>query len=587
MKAKIGRTERESTSPQRGIERWVAGLATARNYRLAWLPHDLLAGLSLCAVLIPTGMAYAQAAGLPAISGLHASFAALLAYAVFGPSRILVLGPDSALIALIAATVGPLAHGNGPHALALASALALLSGGLCVAVGMLKLGFVTELLSLPIRYGYLNGIMLTILVGQLPQFLGFHARSESFVEQVREGVIGIASGKVNAVASAIGVSVLIVTLGCRRWAPKIPGMLIAIAGATILVGTLGLAQRFGVAVVGSIAQGLPAPRIPVLGVAEWLNLLGGAAAIALVAFTDISILSRTYEFRTGAAVDRNQEFVALGLCNIAAGLVQGFAVAASGSRTPVAEAAGAKTQVTGIVAALIVAALLVFAPQALHNTPLSALSAVVIAACLALLEIKGVWRLYRLRPSEFAQCLVCFIGVATLGVVNGIGIALGLAVLAFLWRAWRPYVAVLGRVDQMKGYHDISRHPDARRIPGLVLLRWDAPLFFANAEIFRERALRAVREAPTKTSWIVIAAEPVTDIDVTAADALVQIHDELLERGVTLSFAEMKGPVKDSLKHYGTFELIGERNFHPTIGQAVDRYLQSHSVEWHDWEDKA
>jgi MFS superfamily sulfate permease-like transporter len=313
-------------------------------------------------------------------------------------------------------------------------------------------------------------------------------------------------------------------------------------------------------------------------------LLGGAAAVALVSFTDISLLSRTYELRSRAAVNRNQEFVALGLANIAAGIAQGFAVSASSSRTPVAEAAGAKTQATGVVAALIVAGLLLFAPQALRNTPQAALAAVVIAACLGLLEVRGVWRLYRLRPSEFVQSIVCLIGVAMLGVVDGIGVAL--AILAFLWRAWRPYTAVLGRIDQMKGYHDVVRHPEARRIPGLVLLRWDAPLFFANAEIFRERVLQAVREAPTKTGWIAIAAEPVTDIDLTAADTLARLHDELLELNVTLCFAELKGPVKDNLKHYGMFELIGEHNFFPTIGQAVDRYLASHRVDWRDWEDE-
>ncbi|PRY04523.1 SulP family inorganic anion transporter [Paraburkholderia sp. BL25I1N1] len=585
MKTDPGKFGRPSSPAGRMVSRWVAGIATAREYRLSWLPHDAIAGVSLCAVLVPAGMAYAEAAGLPVVSGLYASFAALLAYAVFGPSRILVLGPDSALVALIAASVAPLAHGNTGHALVLASALALLSGAICVAVGALKLGFVTELLSLPIRRGYLNGIILTIAVGQAPRLLGFQVHGESFVQQVRELVSGIASGRINGVAVALGVSALGVILACRHWLPKVPGVLIAVTGATITVAVLDLARRSDVAVVGSLPQGLPVPRIPALALNEWTALLSAAAAVALVSFTDISVLSRTYELRSGGAVDRNQEFVALGLANIAAGVAQGFAVSASGSRTPVAEAAGAKTQATGVVAALIVAGLLLFGPQALRNTPQAALAAVVIAACLALLEVQGMLRLYRLRPSEFVQSIVCLIGVATLGVVNGIGIALALAILAFLWRAWRPYAAVLGRVDHMKGYHDVVRHPEARRIPGLVLLRWDAPLFFANAEIFRERVLQAVRGVPTKTEWIVIAAEPVTDIDLTAADTLARLHDELLELDVTLCFAELKGPVKDSLKHYGMFELIGEKNFSPTIGEAVDRYLKSHPVEWRDWED--
>jgi high affinity sulfate transporter 1 len=585
VKQDTSEPERPSDPAGRIKSRWINGLAVARNYRLAWLSHDTMAGLSLSAVLVPAGMAYAEAAGLPAVSGLYASFAALLAYALFGPSRILVLGPDSALVALIAASVAPLAHGNAENALALAGGLALLSGAICVVVGMLKLSFVAELLSLPIRYGYLNGIVLTIVVGQTPKLLGFQAHGESFLQQVRELASGVVAGQTNVLAVAIGVAALVVILGCRRCLPKVPGVLIAVAGATIAVAALDLAQRFGLAVVGNVPQVLPAPRIPALALNEWTALLGAAAAVALVSFTDISILSRTYEARSGETVDRNQEFVALGLANIAAGVAHGFAVSASASRTPVAEAAGAKTQMTSVVAALIVAALLLFAPQALRYTPQAALAAVVIAACLGMVEVRGVLRLYRLRPSEFVQSIVCLLGVAMIGVVNGIGIALALAVLGFLWRGWRPHSAVLGRVDQMKGYHDIARHPEARRIPGFVLLRWDAPLFFANAEIFRERVRQVVREAPTKTAWIVIAAEPVTDVDLTAADTLVRLHDELLALHVTLCFAELKGPVKDSLEHYGLFKMIGERNFFPTIGQAVNRYLESHAVEWHDWDE--
>jgi high affinity sulfate transporter 1 len=586
MKPEHEVANRELDASVPGFWRWIPGLIMARHYQLGWLPQDAVAGMTLSGVLVPAGMAYAEAAGMPVVSGLYSSFAALLAYAVFGPSRILVLGPDSALVALIAASVAPLAHGNGSHALELAGALAVVSAALCFAVGLLRLGFVTDLLSVPIRYGYLNGIMLTIPVGQLPKLLGFRVQGESFVQQAGELASGIAGSRINAVALALGVSSLVVILACRHWLPKVPGVLIAVAGATIVAAALDLAHRSGVTVVGDLPRGLPMLRVPMLEVADWEKLLSGAVAIALVSFTDISVLSRTYELRSGVPVDRNQEFVARGIADAAAALVQGFVVSASGSRTPVAEAAGAKTQATGLVAALVVAGLLMFVPQALRNTPEAVLAAVVVAASLGLLEIRGVRRLYRLRPSEFVQSLVCFVGVVLLGVVNGVGIALALAVLAFLWRAWRPYVAVLGRVNRVKGYHDVSRHPDARRIPGLVLLRWDAPLFFANAEIFHDRVLQAVHDAPTKTHWIVIAAEPVTDIDITAADMLTRLQDELHELRVNLCFAELKGPVKDSLKHYGIFERIGERNLVPTLGRAIDRYLEVHPVEWRDWEDE-
>ncbi|SEJ41750.1 SulP family inorganic anion transporter [Paraburkholderia diazotrophica] len=568
-----------------GPMHWINGLAVARSYEARWLPHDIVAGVTLSAVLVPAGMAYAEVAGVPAVNGLYASFAALLAYAVFGPSRILVLGPDSALVALIAASVMPLAHGDANHALAAAAALAIVAGAACVVVGMLKLGFVTELLSLPIRYGFLDGVMLTIIVGQLPKLLGFKGNGESFFEQIRDLTGGIAASKVNLMSLALGAAALVLILVLKRFWPKVPAVLIAVAGATLAVMLMDSAQRAGVAVVGTIAHGLPVPRLPMLPLDEWWRLASSAAAIALVSLTDVSVLSRTYEVRDETKVDRNQECVALGLSNIAAGFFQGFAVSASGSRTPVAEAAGAKTQLTGVVAAGVVAALLVFAPRALKDTPQSALAAVVIAACLGMIEVRGMIRLYRLRKSEFVQAFVCFVGVAVVGVVNGIALALLLSVLSFLWRAWRPYDAVLGRVDGRKGYHDVSRHPEARRIPGLVLLRWDAPLFFANSEIFREHALRAIDESPTQVRWIVIAAEPVTDIDLTAAEVLQTLHAELAERNITLCFAEMKGPVKDSLKRYEMFDMIGEDYVFPTIGAAVSGYLQTHDVKWRDWED--
>lgn len=270
---------------------------------------------------------------------------------------------------------------------------------------------------------------------------------------------------------------------------------------------------------------------------------------------------------------------------MAAGLFQGFSISSSSSRTPVAESAGSKTQLTGVVGALGIALLLVFAPSLLQNLPDAALGAVVISACISLVDINGVVRLYHVRRGEFVLSIVCFLGVALLGVIQGIFIAVVLALLSFIWRAWRPYDAVLGRVEELKGYHDITRYPEARRIPGLVLFRWDAPLFFANAEVFREHVLQAIADAPTPTKWVVVAAEPVTDVDITAAEALSALDDDLQRAGIELCFAEMKDPVKDRLKRYGLFTKIGGELFFPTIGRAVDRYLETHQVAWSDWED--
>ena len=571
------------TARPRGLNRWIPGLTVLRDYRFAWLAKDIIAGLALTAILVPVGMGYAEAAGLPAIYGLYATIVPLIAYAIFGTSRILVLGPDSALTGLVAATILPLAAGQTDRAVALAGMLAIFSGGLCILAGLARFGFITDLLSKPIRLGYLNGIALTVLISQLPKVFGFSVKGENIWQEASGLAHGILNGQTNWMAGAIGLSCLVMILGFKYWAPKIPGVLIAVASATIIVSLFHLAAPAGVSVVGPLPRGLPAFQIPTVSLGELGALFAGAVAIALVSFADMSVLSRTFALRDGHEVDGNQELIALGVANVATGFFQGFSVSSSASRTPVAESAGAKTQITGVVGALCIALLLILAPMLLLNLPHAALGAVVIAACLGLVDVAGVRRLYQLRRGEFVLSMVCFLGVASLGVIKGIFIAVGLALIAFIWRAWRPYDAVLGRVDGLKGYHDISRHPEARRIPGLVLFRWDAPLFFANAEIFHEHVLRAVADSPTPSKWIVVAAAPVTDVDITAADMLADFDRALHEVGMELCFAEMKGPVKDRLKRYGLFTAIGTEYFFPTIGQAVDRYLAVHKVEWHDW----
>ena len=568
-----------------GLRRWLPGMAILSRYNRALFSQDLAAGLVLTALLAPVGMGYSEAAGLPAIYGLYATIVPLLAYAIFGPSRILVLGPDSALTALIAATILPLAHGDGARAAALAAMLAVFTGLLCILAGLARFGFVTDLLSKPIRYGYLNGIAFTLLISQLPKLLGFSVSSGSLTESAARLVRGVVEGRVNVTASTIGISCLSVIFACRRWYPRLPGVLLAVVGSTLAVALFDLETSMHLSVVGALPQGLPAFRIPYVTLSECTSLASGALAIALVSIADMSVLSRIYALRGSYYVDENQELIALGIANVATGFFQGFSVSSSASRTPVAESAGARTQMTCVVGAVCIALLLLFAPELMLHVPIAALAAVVISVCYKLVEIVEVRRLYYLRRGEFVLSIVCFLGVALLGVVHGIFISVGFALLAFIWRAWRPYCAVLGRIDGIKGYHDITRHPEARRIPGLVLFRWDAPLFFANAEMFREQVLRAVSMAPTLTKWVVVAAEPVTDVDITAADVLAELVEELHRTGIELCFAQMKGPVKDHLKRYGLFSIFGVENFFPTIGQAVDHYLLRHPVVWHDWDD--
>ena len=569
-----------------GIWRWLPGAQTLRTYRPSWLPRDVIAGIVLTALLVPAGMGYAEASGLPAIYGLYATVIPLVVYAIVGPSRILVLGPDSSLAPLIAAAILPLAADGAEEAVALAGVLAILSGLLCVLAGLVRLGFITDLLSKPVRYGYMNGIALTVLLSQLPKLFGFSIDAEGMIPEATAFVRGIADGKTNMAALIIGVACLLVILGFKRWRPRIPGVLVAVVGATVAVGVFGLAQRYDLAVVGQLPKGLPSFQVPSVSLSNIEALVAGAVGIALVSFADTSVLSRTFAIRGGYRVNPNQELVALGAANVASGLFQGFSVSSSSSRTPVAEAAGAKTQLTGLVGAGAIALMLLFFPNLVQDLPDSALAAVVIAAAIGLVEAAGVRKLYRLRRTEFFLSIVCFLGVAVLGVIEGIFIAVGLALLNFIRRAWYPYDAVLGRVDALKGYHDVSRYPAAKRIPGLLLYRWDAPLFFANAEQFADRLKLAIASSPTPVRWVVVAAEPVTDLDTTAADVLQRLDEELTADGIDLRFAEMKDPVQDRLKRYGLYERLGADHFHPTVGTAVSAYLDAMGIEWVDWEDR-
>ena len=564
---------------------WLPGIETLRRYDPAWLRHDIFAGLVLATMLVPVGIAYAVASGLPGIYGLYATIVPLLVYALFGPSRILVLGPDSALAAVILGVVVPLSGGDPLRAAMLAAMMAIVSGTVCILAGIGRLGFVTELLSKPIRYGYMNGIALTVLISQLPKFFGFSVESKGPLRDLLAIADAILDGKINWVAFGVGLGTLMIILLLKD-SKRLPGILMAVVGATVVVAALDLGTRYGVKILGSLPQGLPGFAIPLIGYNDLFPVLIGGCAIALVSFADTSVLSRAYAARLGTHVDPNQEMVGLGAANLATGFFQGFPISSSASRTPVAEAAGARTQLTSVVGALAIAILLLVAPNLLQHLPTAALAAVVIAAAIGLFEVTDLKRIYRIQQWEFWLAMVCFVGVAVFGVIPGIGLAIALAIIEFLWDGWRPHSAVLGRAHGVKGYHDITRYPDARQIPGLVLFRWDAPLFFANAEFFRERILDAVAKSPMPVRWLVVAAEPVTSVDVSAGDTVAELDETLHAQGIELCFAELKDPVKDKLKRFGLFAQLGEQYFFPTIGAAVSSYLESHDVEWEDWQDQ-
>ncbi|MDH6148728.1 MULTISPECIES: SulP family inorganic anion transporter [Paraburkholderia] len=568
----VPRKEQTAVSSAHRWMRWLPGLTVLKAYRLSWLPNDLTAGLVLTTMLVPVGIAYAEASGVPGVYGLYATIVPLLAYALFGPSRILVLGPDSALAAPILAVVVQIAAGDPSRAIAAASMMAIVSGLFCIVMGLLRLGFITELLSKPIRYGYMNGIALAVLISQLPKLFAISIEERGPLRDIVSLVQAIADGKSNWYSFAVGAGSLVLILFLKRF-EKLPGILIAVIVATLCVTALHL-DSIGVKVLGKIPQGLPTFALPWVTDADLVKILLGGCAVALISFADTSVLSRTFAARFRSRVDPNQEMVGLGAANLAAGLFHGFPISSSSSRTPVAEAAGAKTQLTGVVGALAVAALLMAAPNLMRYLPNSALAAVVIAAAIGLFEITDLKRIFRIQQWEFWLSMACFAGVAVFGAIPGICFAVVIAVIEFLWDGWRPHYAVLGRVEGLRGYHDLQRYPHAQRIPGLVLFRWDAPLFFANAEQFQERLQEAVAESPAPVRRVVVAAEPVTSVDVTSADMLRELTRTLDERGIALHFAEMKDPVRDKLRRFELTDLIGDACFHPTVSSAVDNYVE-------------
>jgi len=558
----------------------VPGLQAVRSYRREWLAKDVVAGVVLTTLLVPQGMAYAELAGLPPITGLYTSILCLLGYAVLGPSRILVLGPDSSLGPMIAATILPLvgADGDPGRAIALASMLALIVGAILVLGAVAKLGFIADLISKPTMIGYINGLALTILVGQLPKLFGFKVDADGFIGELTGFVKGLAHGEAVAAAAAVGIAGIALILVLQRWLPKVPAVLIMVVAAIVATTVFSLADH-GVSLVGVLPKGFPPLTIPDVHVSDLALLVGGALGIALVSLADTISTASAFAARTGQEIDGNGEMIGIGAANLAAGLFQGFPVSTSGSRTAVAERSGAKTQLTGVTGAALIIVMIVLIPGLFKNLPQPALAAVVITASLSLADIPGTVRLWRQAKAECLLSIAAFLGVVLLGVLPGIAIAVGLSILNVFRRAWWPYDTELGRVDGLPGYHDIRSYPAARHLPGLVIYRFDGPLFFANATTFRDEVRRLAKSEP-KPTWIVIAAEPVTDVDTTASDMLEELDETLNATGTSLVFAELKDPVRRKIERYGLTRTIDPRHFFPTIESAIAAFRHQTGAEW-------
>ena len=557
-----------------------AGLRMVAAYRTEWLPKDVLAGLVLTTLLVPQGMAYAELAGLPAITGLYTSILCLLGYAVFGPSRILVLGPDSSLGPMIAATIAPLvaADGDPARAVALASMLALIVGVVMIAGWLREAGVRCrspvaadhDRLHERARHHHPGG--------PAPKLFGFSTDADGFVDELRAFVDGVRDGETVSAALAVGLLALAVIAVLRRVLPRIPSVLIAVVASIVVAAAFDLDQH-GVKLVGTLPEGFPPLTFPDVHRSDLPTLFGGALGIALVSLADTIATSSAFAGRSGEEVDGNREMIGIGAANLGAGLFQGFPVSTSGSRTAVAEQSGAKTQVAGLVGAITIAAMLLFVPGLFRDLPQPTLAAVVIAASLSLADIPGTVRLWRQRRSECALSIAAFLGVVFLGVLPGIAIAVALSVMNMFRRSWLPYHAVLGRVPDLPGYHDVSSYPEAEVLPGLVIFRFDAPLFFANTRTFREQILRLAAAEPAPV-WILVAAEPITDVDTTAADMLDDLDESINARGISLVFAEMKDPVRAKIERYELTQTINPRHFYPTLGSAVDAYQEQTGARW-------
>jgi len=554
------------TAHDTGLRWRLPVLTSLDGYRRSWLPRDLTAGLLIVAIAIPLSMGMAEVAGMPPIAGLYSCVLPLVAYAIFGSSRQLVIALDASTAAMLAAAVaGVVGNGDPLRYAALAGAAALLVGVILIVAGTARLGIVADFLSEPVLLGYQAGLAMVVIASQLPRFLGITVEMTDTIPRYHETLGNLADA--NPWSVTIGIAVLAIMIGVRRWRPAVPGALIGAVGATIVVGVLDL-QAHGVAVLGALPSGLPPLAIPDVSLHDLMRLLPAAAAIALVAAADTLVSSRAFAARNGYEVDANRDLIGLGAANLSAACSGGITTSASAARTAVAESVDSRSQVAGLTAAALMVLVLLFLTGPLRNVPIPALAAVVIGAVLRLIEVGSLRTLWRVRRAEFAIAAAAFLGVALVGVLEGVVVAMGLSLLDFVGRTSRPHDAVLGRVPGRIGYHDVRRAGVGRHAPGVLVYRFDAPLFYANADRFRGR-VRGLARRTEGLRLIVIDASAIGDIDVTAGRMLGQLQEEFHAQGVRLVVAGAVGRVRDLLVGDELKEDFVAGDMYDTVQQAV------------------
>jgi SulP family sulfate permease len=567
------------------------GLTQFRQYQRAWLRGDILAGLTVAAYLVPQVMAYAEVAGLPPVVGLWATIGPLAVYAVLGASRQLSIGPESTTALMTAVVLAPIAAGDPARYATLAATLALLVGGICLVARLARLGFLADLLSKPVLVGYMAGVAVIMIASQLGKITGVPVEGDEFIPQIVSFVQQL--DELHWPTVVMSAVLVVMLFALAKWAPRLPGPLITVLLAALVVALFSL-QDHGITVVGTVPAGLPTPAVPDLHLADLAMLLLPALGIAFVGYTDNVLTARSFAIRQGQTVDANQEWTALGAGNIAASLSQGFPISCSASRTALGAAVGSRTQLYSLVVLAVVLLTLLVAGPLLSGFPKAALGALVIFAAVRLVDIPEMRRIGRFRRSELLLTVVTTIGVLALGVLYGVLVAAALSIVDLLRRVARPHDSILGYVPGMAGMHDVDDYPQARQVPGLVVYRYDAPLCFANAEDFRRRALQSVDDAQFAEElaergtgngsdrhpieWFVLNAEANVEVDITSADALGQLRDELLGRGLTFAMARVKQDLRDDLIKAGLVDKIGADLIFPTLPTAVVAYLQAYEA---------
>jgi high affinity sulfate transporter 1 len=547
------------------VERWMPGLGVLRRYRRAWLRSDVLAGLSVAAIQIPTAIAYAELAGFSPETGLYASVLPLVVYALFGSSRQLIVGPDSATCAMVAATLLPLA-GHDPQRYADYSVvLALLVGVLSVAGGFVRLGFIADFLSRPILIGFLNGIGISIIIGQLGKLFGIRLTSHEVLAQIWE--LGSRIGETHLVTLSVGAGLLVLLVALKRLAPRLPAPLVAVVAGGLAVFLFNL-NLYGVPVVGAVPSGLPAFAVPSIALSDLRVLAVDAIGIALMSYCSAMLTARSFAARNRYEIDPNQDFIALGIANMAAGLSRGFVISGADSRTAVNDAVGGKSQLTGVFAAAVTAAVVLYLTGPLSYVPNPALAAVLIMAGIGLIDVATLVILRSVTRFEFRLSIATTAGVLLVGVLPGIVIAVLLAIIKLLTQASRPTDALLGEVPG-EGYHDLTVHPEAQTVPGLLVYRFHAGVLFFNADYFKQRVRSVVAAAPDKPRWFLYTAESTNLLDYTGSEALEQVRAELAAQGITLAIARSRGVFDLMLRATGLAERIGAQNIFSSVRVGV------------------